>query len=193
MEQTLAEFKESQKRKTPKSESKIRNSWGSYDYYKFYRKNRPKSHEYVLDESTYFTIIRSINKLLVEELCRIGELEFPFKMGRLITRKTHPKTYIKDGKPVTSKKIDWDKTLELWYNDPESYEAKRLIYFDYKDACLLLYRKEDAVYKNKVYYGFAPGRDVKIKVREAFKGGRITPVNLFTKEDLNQIKGLYDE
>lgn len=193
MEQTLAEFKVSQKTKTPRGKDRITNSWGVYDYFKYYRTHRPDKHEYVLYESTYFAIIRRVNKLLVEKLCEEGSLELPFRLGRLITRKSTPKTYIEDGKVVTTKRIDWDKTLELWYNDKQAYNNKTFIYHTDKETCCVKYDKFNAIFKNKWYYGFSPGRDVKTKVREAFKGGKIAPASVFSRKEINQIKGLYDE
>lgn len=193
MEQTLAEFKTSQKLKSPRKKDKITNSWGVYDYYKYYRTHRPKLHEYVLYESVYFSIIRRVNKLLVEKLCEEGSIELPFRLGRLMTRKFVPKTYFKDGKVMTTKRIDWDSTLELWYNDKEAYKNKTLLYFENKENCIVVYDKLNAIYKNKWYYGFAPGRDVKNKVREAFKSGKIAPASVFSRKEINQIKGLYDE
>ena len=193
MEQTLSEFKIAQKTKNPRRKDKITNSWGVYDYFKYYRTHRPNKHEYVLYECVYFEIIRKVNKLLVEKLCEEGSLEFPFRMGKLITRKSTPKTYIEDGKAHTTKRVNWDKTLELWYNDKEAYNNKTLIYHENKETCFVQYDKLNAIFKNKGYYGFAPGRDVKNKVREAFKSGKIAPASVFGRKEINQIKGLYDE
>ena len=193
MEQTLAEFKVAQKQKTPKVRQKVNNSWGVYDYYKYYRTHRPDKHEYVLYESVYFSIIRSVNKMIVDELCRTGSFTFPFKLGKIEVRQLAPRTYIKDGKARTSRPIDWDTTLELWYNDPQSYKDKTLIYQQEKDFCVIRYNNFDAVYKNKAFYNFTPMRDVKERVREAYRSGILTPVSIFGKKELNQIKGLYDD
>ena len=193
MEQTLREFKIAQKTKTPKSKNKVTNSWGVYDYYKYYRVNRPNLHEYVLDESTYFAIIRKVNKLLVDELCNSGEIEFPYRMGLLKMYKKEKKSYMWKDKVITTKRVDWDKTLTLWYNDQEAYKNKRVLYSEEKEFPIVQYIKANAIYKNKGYYNFSLCRDAKRKVKEAFQNRRATIANIYGKDEINQIKGLYDD
>ena len=41
---------------------KVKNSYGIYDGYKFYRKNKPNDPKYVLTESQYFAITRKVNE-----------------------------------------------------------------------------------------------------------------------------------
>ncbi len=193
MEQTLAEFKNAQKHKSPKGKSKVNNSWGVYDYYKFYRVHRPDLHEYVLCESTYFAIIRKVNKLLVEDLCKTGSIEFPHRMGSIVIYKKPVKTYIYNGKPVTTKKINWDKTLELWYYDVEARERKDLVYHDKSETLKIKYDKSTAIYKNKYYYEFTLCRAARDKVRRAFYNRELALQEVFDRTQFDQIKGLYDE
>lgn len=63
--ETLGEFKRRIKKVNQPREYKVRNSLGVYDGYKYYRKNKPDSKEYVLTESQYFAIIRKINLYLL--------------------------------------------------------------------------------------------------------------------------------
>ena len=49
--ETLGEFKRRIKKVNQPREYKVRNSLGVYDGYKYYRKNKPDSKEYVLTES----------------------------------------------------------------------------------------------------------------------------------------------
>ena len=59
------EFISNIKNVTGNRKHKINNSYGVYDAYKYYRKNKPKDSKYILSESEYFNIIRSVNKQLV--------------------------------------------------------------------------------------------------------------------------------
>lgn len=192
MEQTLQEFKASTKNADKPKVRKINNSWGVYDYYKYYRVHRPNLHEYVLYESVYFAIIRRVNKLLVEELCRTGNITFPFRMGEIQAYKKTPKTYIRNGKVVSSKIIDWNKTLELWYEDPEAHKNKILVYDDGEHPTAR-YKKSNAIYKNKYYYEFSLCRDAKLKVKAAFNSDKLKLQEIFSKAEFNKIKGLYDD
>lgn len=55
---------------------KIKNSYGVYDGYKFYRKTKPKESKYILTESQYFSIIRKVNKLLADLLSKVMMLRY---------------------------------------------------------------------------------------------------------------------
>ena len=112
---------------------KVKNSYGVYDGFKYYRKNKPKEHKYVLNESQYFSIIRKVNKLLGEELINGEDVTLPYRLGRLEIRKYNAKIVI-DGKKIrTNLPIDWDRTLKLWYEDKESYKNKTLIKVEEKE------------------------------------------------------------
>ena len=95
-------------------EHKITNSYGTYDYYKFYRKNKPKEKQYVLTESQYFAIIRKVNTALAELFVRGKEVSFPMRMGTIELRKTIKAPRIgPDGKVVYNTMIDWDNTMKI--------------------------------------------------------------------------------
>jgi hypothetical protein len=54
----------------------INNSYGVYDAYKYYRKNKPKDPKYILSESQYFAIVRQTNLLLAQELLEQKDIVF---------------------------------------------------------------------------------------------------------------------
>lgn len=192
MEQTLEQFKAAKKNKKG-SLSKVRNSWGVYDYYKFYRKNRPKEKEYALTESQYFAIIRRVNTLLAEQLLIDGELEFPYRMGKLVVREKKPHTTIKDGKVKTNRRIDWDKTLSLWYEDAQAHENKTLVYSDADRITALSYEKKNAIYKNKQYYQFDLNRGVYKEISKAANSGTLELQSVLMRSEIGNIKGLYND
>ena len=96
---------------------KIKNSYGIYDGYKYYRKTKPKDYKYILSESQYFAITRLINSMLRDSLSLGEDINFPCLMGKLEMRKSNKKVTIKDGKVKTNTPVDWNKTLKLWYQD----------------------------------------------------------------------------
>ena len=96
---------------------KVKNSYGVYDAFKYYRKIRPKDTKYVLTESQYFSIIRNINNLLIENLLHNNDIKFPLRMGMLEVRKRQTNIKIVDGKLVDNLPIDWDRTLKLCAED----------------------------------------------------------------------------
>ena len=85
------EFISNIKNVTGNRKHKINNSYGVYDAYKYYRKNKPKDSKYILSESEYFNIIRSVNKQLVCNILNGENIKFPYRMGYLELRKTPSK------------------------------------------------------------------------------------------------------
>lgn len=187
--ETLQEFK--RRMKVPGRSNPgytINNSWGVYDYYKYYRKNKPEGSKWVLTESQYFSIFRRVNELLTDSLIKTGELEFPFRMGKLVVMKRRNRTYIdSNGTKREKRPIDWNRTFELWYDDKEAYRDKILLYHEQDTMCFIKYNKNEAIYKNKFYYDFRPNRDLK---RRALRESVVSTI--INRELSEQIKGLYD-
>lgn len=148
---------------------KVSGSWGVYDAYKWYRKNKPKGKEFVLTESQYFSIIRRINLALGEELICKGELKFPCRLGQLEIRKYIP-TITTEGKKIkTNLPIDWDTTLKLWYEDKQCYEDKMLVRINVPEVYRIIYNKNKANYNNKTFYQFTPNRELKLKLKHTIR------------------------
>lgn len=187
--ETLQEFK--RRRRFPadrKKEYNIRNSWGVYDFYKYYRKTKPKDSKWVISDVQYYSIFRRVNELLVDHLIRTGELELPYRMGQLVILKKELKSWIDpSGKRRTSRVINWEATLELWYNDEEARKNKTLLYYEDDERLTVRYLKNKAIYKNKYYYEFRSNRDI---YRRARNESVISTI--INREMSKQINGLYD-
>jgi hypothetical protein len=157
---TLEEFKAHIRKLDGPRTHKIRNSYGVYDYYKFYRKNKPEGHSYVLTESQYFSIIRKINTLLGKRLLEGKDIEFPYRLGRIELRKKKITFRMEDGKIKNNLPINWNATLELWFEDKESFEKKTLVQATAKTAFKIIYNKSKAVFNNKAFYEFSLNREL---------------------------------
>lgn len=155
----------------------ISNSWGVYDAFKYYRKNKPKDKKYVLSESQYFAIVRRTNLLLAEELFNQNDIVFPYSMGRLEVRKTIPRVYIDNGKIKSTYPIDWDGTIRLWYEDQESREKKTLLKKKEKAVFRIVYNKSKAFYTNKNYFEFKVNRPLKLALRDVILQGDFDAFN----------------
>ena len=172
--ETLGEFKKRIKKVNQPREYKVRNSWGVYDAYKYYRKNKPDSKEYILTESQYFSIIRKINLHLVDELLLSHDVILPKSMGTIEIRKYERIIRLrKNGKIRTNLPIDWDKTLKLWYEDEEAFKDKTLVRIEANEIFKVYYNKESATYKNNSYYEFLFNKDLKIRLKQRIKEGLI--------------------
>ena len=163
------EFRSNIRKVNDSRKHKVTNSWGVYDAYKWYRKNKPKDKKYILSEGQYFTIIRRINEALREEFVLDGDFVLPCRMGRLEIRK-HPAIITSDGKKIkTNLPIDWDTTLKLWYEDEESYKNKTLVRSNVPEIFRVYYNKSKANYENKSFYQFSTNRELKRLIKAAIK------------------------
>lgn len=158
---------------------KVKNSYGVYDGFKYYRKNRPNEKKYVLTESQYFSIIRSVNNLMVDELLQSNDVVFPSRMGKLEVRKKPTTLKIIDGKLINSMPIDWDRTLRLWADDKESYDNRTLIRIEEKEVFLILYNKHTCNYNNKIFYQFDINRQLKQRLKKVIKQNEIDAFELW--------------
>jgi len=168
---SLSEFRKEILKVDKPRKTTINNSYGVYDAYKYYRKNKPKDPKYILSESQYFAIVRQTNLLLAQELLEQKDIVFPYSMGRLEVRKSTPKVYIEDGKVKSTYPIDWDGTLKLWYEDQESRESKTILKKKEKEVFRIGYNKSHARYKNKEYYEFKVNRALKLSLRDVIREG----------------------
>lgn len=158
---------------------KVKNSYGVYDAFKYYRKHKPKDKKYILTESQYFQIIRNVNNLLVDSLLQNNDIRFPQRMGILEVRKRPATIKIVNGKLVNNLPIDWDTTLKLWAEDEESYNKKTLIKLEEDEVFIINYNKKRAIYNNKMYYQFNVNRKLKQRLKELIKNNEIDAFELW--------------
>lgn len=169
----LNNFINKTKKVTQPREHKVKNSYGVYDGFKFYRKNKPKDPKYILTESQYFSIIRKINNYLADRISQGLDVLLPCRMGLIEVRKYKAHISIKNNKVVSNLPIDWDKTLKLWYEDKESLNNKTLVKANVKEIFKIKYNKIKANYNNKAFYQFRVNREIKKRIKENIKNNNI--------------------
>lgn len=171
---TLQEFSSQVRRASSHHEHKITNSYGVYDYFKFYRRTKPREKRFVLTESQYFAIIRRVNSALAALFVTGKEIRFPMRMGTLELRKSVKTPKIgPDGKVVFNTLIDWDKTIKLWYEDEEAYKNKTLIKQESKEVFKTFYNKSVATYNNKSFYLFQLNKELRREISKNIRKGKI--------------------
>lgn len=187
---TLKEYKEQFRYVGKGATRRVRNSWGSYDFYKWYRVHRPNEHKYVLYECVYFALLKKVNLMLQDELCKTGSIRLPYGMGEIVLIDKKTRTYMYGGKPRTTKHIDWASTLELWYNDKEAEKNKTLVYRDEAISHMVVYVKRMAGYKNKTFYQYAVSRRLRDRVTKRIDC--VDGVMYYSGKEAELFKGLYN-
>lgn len=152
---------------------KVSNSLGVYDAYKYVRRNRWPGIGRPLTEHEFYTIIRSVNNHLADELVNGNDIVLPNRMGTLELRKYESRMSFKDGVLKTNLPVDWDRTLKLWSEDEESYEDRTLVKVEEREIFKVFYNKRNANYNNKSYYTFEVNRDLKRRLKQRIKEGAV--------------------
>lgn len=157
---------------------KINNSIGTYNAYKWIRKNKWLDIGQPVSEHDFYIIIRHVNKYLAECLSEGQDVVLPCRMGRLEVRKFGARIQLKDGVIKTNLPVDWDRTLKLWSEDEEAYKERTLVKMEEKEVFKIYYNKRRANYRNKSFYSFEVNRDIKRRLKHNIKNGRIDAFNI---------------
>ena len=158
---------------------KVTNSLGSYDAYKYIRKNKWFNIGRPLTEHEFYQIIRRINNYLAEELINGNDIIFPNRMGKLELRKRNSLPIIdKNGNLKVTYAIDWDNTLKLWYEDEEAFNNKTLVRLPERNIFRIKYNKNTANYNNKSFMEFQVNRNIKVRLKQKIKNNEIDAFNL---------------
>lgn len=164
--------------------SKVRNSYGVYDYFKYYRKTKPKDPKYVLTESQYFKVIRKIHSYLADEYIESGKIVFPNSMGSIELRKYTIEPKIdEDGKLKFKPPINWEETLKLWYSDPDTHKQGITIKYDNRTIYKTIYNRSKATYINQFFYMFTLNSFIKKRLSANIIAGNLDAFNLNKTEN----------
>lgn len=174
----LVSFINTIKKVNDKRIHKVNNSIGVYSAYKYIRKNKWFNIGRVLTEHEFYSIIRKVNEYLADDLVKGNDIILPHNMGKLELRKYEASIKVVNNKVKTNLPIDWDRTLKLWYEDEESYKNKTLIKVEEKEIFKIYYNKQLAKFNNKSFYEFNINRDLKIRIKQRIKEGKLDAFKL---------------
>ena len=157
---------------------KIRNSLGTYDAYKWIRKNKWLDIGRPVTEHEFYTIIRQVNNYLAENILNGEDVVLPHRLGTIELRKYDNRVYICNGKVVDNLPIDWDRTLKLWSEDEKEYKKRTLIKMEEKETFKVFYNKRTANYENKSFMQFKINRDLKRNLKQRIKNKTVDAFKL---------------
>lgn len=141
---------------------------GTRDAWKWVRKHKWESlNKKPCSSSLYSSIVDAVNQSLVEQFLEGHVIDFPYNMGSLRLSSYPSKVYFKDGKLKNNYRVDWLKTLELWYYDDEARKEHRFIKRLDKDIVSIIYDKSNSNFHNRLFYSFRANRSLVKKVGKA--------------------------
>ena len=178
----LADFLSSIKKLKEPRKHKVTGSIGVYQAYKFLRKNKWLNIGRHLTEHEFYSIIRKVNDYLADSFLHGNDIKLPHRMGRIELRKYDARISF-DGKKIkTNLPIDWDRTLKLWYEDEEAYKERTLVKMEEKEIFKVYYNKQLADYNNQVFYEFNVNRELKKRLKQRIKEGKLDAFKLNRNE-----------
>lgn len=154
---------------------RFKHSIGLTDYYRYLKQKGT----YKINQITVSTIIKEINKFIVSQFIKGQPCILPYNMGVIELRKYCPVTKIIGNKIKTNRAVDWQATLNLWYNDVKSKEDKILIYQESREIYKIYYNKSKSTYSNKSYIKFYPSRNLKSEIKQQVKAKKLDAYNLY--------------
>ena len=170
---SLEDFKRTTLKLNEPRTHKVTGSLGVYDAYKYIRKNKWLNIGRPLSEHEFYSIIRKVNEYLADSLLRGHDIVLPHKMGRIEVKKYEARITLEGNKVKTNLPIDWDRTLKLWYEDEESYKNKTLIKVEEKEIYKVYYNRNVAEFTNKAFYQFDVNRELKRRLKQNIKEGKL--------------------
>lgn len=154
-------------------EIKITGSWGIYDAYKLIRKGGWKDIGRPLQDVEFYKIIRSMNRLIAEQISLGTPFKMPHFMGTIELRKYKCGVSLVNDKLKVSYPIDWLSTLHLWHEDPEAHRNKTLIRYEVPYTYYLKYNNLKAEYSNKCFYKFKVNTFIKRALGKNINAGKV--------------------
>lgn len=147
---------------------------GARDAWKWVRKNKwERLGGHPCPQSLYGSIIDHVHQLLVEQMMEGHIIDMPMQMGSFYVASIPARVEYKEGKIKTNYRVDWLKTLKLWYEDKEALESHQTIKRVQKDIVYIGYDKRKANFTNKRFYVFRANRSLVRKVGHALEEGSL--------------------
>lgn len=172
MKQTFEEYAKEIQNVHGNRKHKITGSQNTISGFHYYRKIRPKEKEFVLKDKEYLSIIREMNNLIADYLIENKSIRLPAGFGKLEIVKYETKSWIDDnGRFISTKKIDMNSTLKLWYEDEESRLNKTLVRHDDEFVFRFNYPQYGRIYKYNGYYSIKFNRQLQQKLKLAIQAG----------------------
>lgn len=153
----------------------------SADFYKHYKSQYMKAKGKMIAESSpfyltyaqYIAIIERFNIILRDKmLYESKEVHLPMKMGDLCIKKYKPKIKLKNNK-VVNLPINWKATNELWLEDEDAYNKRKIIRFTNAHSkgyiARVFWSKVNCTAANKKKYSFVACRTFNLLIKDIMK------------------------
>ena len=168
------EFRDNIKKVKGPRQHKITGSWGVYDAYRAVMHNKWYNIGHPITSHEFYTVIRTVNKALIQDFLEGNVIKIPYHIGQLIPIKVQYKHFFKDGRLVVQNPPDWNSTFKLWQEDQDAHDKKIIVKRTDKDVVKIVYCKNRFDrFKNGWLLHFAPNREFKLTIKNKRQEGEI--------------------
>lgn len=143
---------------------KITNSYGTRDYYYYYKTKRKSK----LKETTFRKIFTAvITEIANEYLFQYLRVKLPYQMGELFVIKKQAKVTLQaDGTYKSTRKVNWAATLKLWSEDQEAFDQRIMVRSETSCIHILLYWAMHRSYKKHTLFKLQINRTLNAMIHE---------------------------
>lgn len=142
------------------------------DSYKLYKQSSVAP----VDLKTYISYANEYNKFLANKVLEGETITLPSRMGLLSIIGKKQKIRFADDGTIKGLAPDWVKTKQLWIDNPEAKENKKVLYHTNSHTDNVRYKffwsKINIITLNKVLYSLKMTRDNKRAVHNLIKEGK---------------------
>jgi hypothetical protein len=147
-----------------------RNIRDSYPLYKQIAK------EPIADLKDYTSLTGEYNEFLVESARKGHKVALPFRLGSLEIEGKKQKASISENGEIKGLAPDWQRTKQLWQNNPEAAAKKQLVYHSNSHSGKMRYKylwsKKNVLVANKTLYSLVLTRANKRALAREIKNGK---------------------
>lgn len=163
-----------------KQAEKFPTSVGTREFYKHYRNKyvEKKGDAYDISRGIYLNICKEFNQAYMDKaLFNAEDIKLPCRLGYLGVRKYKKKfVFDEDGNIIKGMPVDWKRTKDLWYRDPEARRQRKVVYHDNwrSDDYLAMFKwfKRTAIFPNASMYRFIVTRTNKRTLSAIMKNNK---------------------
>jgi|SRR3989304_7654465 len=147
-----------------------RNIRDSYPLYKEIAK------ESIVDLKDYTSLTREYNEFLINSVLKGHKISLPFRLGSIEVEGKKQKAVIGENGEIKGLAPDWQRTKELWKNNPEAAAKKQLVYHSNSHSGKMRYKylwsKKNVLVGNKTLYSLILTRANKRALAKQIKNGK---------------------
>lgn len=159
-------------------------SFGTFDFYNDYKKEAKKNSAEVIPYLLFSKIVFAINKGIALNLAIGNSVNLMCGLGILEVRKRDISPSIdENGNLKLTSPVNWQATLDLWYEDDEARLDKTLVRIEDPYVYKISWNRSKSKFVNQSYFKLKRCRSLKLLIKEGINNKQIKDAYLIFKKN----------